>query len=151
MVAFVTSLIASLVMTAIIFMYARRRPVGRPVSWGEAMLGSTYVFFLVFLIYGIVPHQWLTLAENELGWRSDRFFFGWGDFVRPQSQGGWFPFDITYRAISDSIAVLLYIVFIGGHIFTWLAWQNRGTTAETKAKKALEKRSTYGRPLVKQG
>ncbi len=151
MVAFVTSIIVSLVMIGGIFWYRSKRPAGQAVTWGEAMLGSTYVFFLIFIIFGVVPHQWLTWAENELGWRSDRFFFGWGDFVRPQSQDGWFPFDITYRAISDSIAVGIYVIYGGGTILTWLLWQNRGADKEAKAKKALEKRTTYGRPLVKQG
>ncbi len=151
MVAFVTSLIFSIVMIAAIGWYSNRRPKDTPVSWGEAMLGATYVFFLVFIIFGVVPHQWLTLAENELGWRSDRFFFGWGGFVRPQSQGGWFPFDITYRAISDSIAVGIYVIYGAGTIAAWIFWQKRGENAEAKAKKALEKRTTYGRPLVKQG
>ena len=33
------------------------------------MLGSVYVFGVFFLAYGVVPHQWLTHADNELDWR----------------------------------------------------------------------------------
>ncbi len=148
-VAFISSLIISFLMTGAIFWYAKRRPVGTPLTWGEAMLASAYVFFLVFVIYGVVPHQWLTWAENEQGWRPDRLFFGWGDIVKPKSQGGWFPFDITYRAISDTVAVVIYGIFLSGQIWVWAKWQNRGD--DSKAKAALVKKSTYGRPLVKQG
>jgi len=147
-VALVTSTLVSLVMTLGILWYAKRRPVGTPVTWGEAMVGSAYVFFLAFLAYGVVPHQWLTLAENEWSWRADRVLFGIGDIVRPQSQDGWFPFDITYRTLSDSVGSAFYIVFLGLQIWLWIEWQNRGKKQETS--KAVAK-STYGRPLVKQG
>lgn len=148
MVALVTSILVAIAMTLGILWYAGKRPVGTPVSWGEAMLGSCYVFFLCFLVYGIVPHQWLTLAENELSWRADRIVFGPGNIVQPQSQGGWFPFDITYRTVSDSIAAVFYIVFFTSQIVLWLVWQNRG---EAASKRTDVVRSTYGRPLVKQG
>ena len=76
MVAFVGSVALSIVMTAAILWYAKRRPVGTPVSWGEAMFAATYVFLLMFWAYGVVPHQWLTWADNELGWRSDAYLLG---------------------------------------------------------------------------
>lgn len=148
MVALITSLLATVLMTVGVLWYAKRRPVGTPVTWGEAMLGAAYVFWLHFLAYGIVPHQWLTLAENELSWRADRMVFGPGNIIQPQSQGGWFPVDITYRTISDSIGSAFYIVFLVGQIWLWLAWQGRGKKAE---KSTAVVKSTYGRPLVKQG
>ncbi len=151
MVALVTSIVVSALMSIGIFWYARRRPVGTPVTWGEAMIGAAYVFFLSFLAYGVVPHQWLTLAENELSWRADRILFGVFDIVRPQSRGGWFPFDITYRAISDTIAVVIYGVALGLHIWMWAAWQNRGKDAEARTQAALNRTSSFGRPLIKQG
>ena len=148
MVALVTSILATIAMTVGILWYAGKRPVGTPVTWGEAVLGACYVFFLAFLAYGIVPHQWLTLAENELSWRADRIVYGPGNIVQPASQGGWFPFDITYRTISDSIAAVFYLIFFGGQIVLWLVWQGRGDKA---AKRTDVVTSTYGRPLVKQG
>lgn len=151
MAALVTSTLFGILMSVGIFVYAKRRPVGTPVTWGEAMVGSVYVFFLAFLAYGVIPHQWLTLAENEWEFRADRILFGKFDIVRPISQGGWLPFDITYRAISDTIAVVFYAVFLGAQIWMWAAWQNRGKTAESKAQAALAKTSSFGRPLIKQG
>ena len=151
MVALVTSIVVTALMSVGIFWYASRRPVGTPVTWGEAMLGAAYVFFLAFLAYGVVPHQWLTLAENELSWRADRIVFGVGDILRPQSQGGWFPLDISYRTVSDSIAVGIYAVALGLHIWMWAKWQNRDKDAEARAKAALSRTSSFGRPLIKQG
>ncbi|MEM7275682.1 MAG: hypothetical protein AAF547_21580 [Actinomycetota bacterium] len=151
MAALVTSIVVGILMSVGIFAYANRRPVGTPVTWGEAMVGAVYVFFLSFLAYGIIPHQWLTLAENEWGFRADRILFGVGDIVKPISQGGWFPFDITYRAISDTVATLFYVVFLGLQIWMWARWQNRGKRADAKAQAALAQTSSFGRPLIKQG
>ncbi len=144
MVALVTSLVAGIVMTIGILWYAKRRPVGTSVTWGEAMVGSVYVFFLAFLAYGIIPHQWLTLAENEWSWRADRLLIG------PASHG-WFPFDITLRTISDTIATVFYGIFLGMQIWLWAKWQGRGQDAEAKAKASLSQASSFGRPLIKQG
>lgn len=147
-VALVTSILVSLAMTMGILRYAKRRPVGTSLSWGEAMVGAAYVYFLCFLAYGVVPHQWLTLAENELGWRADRMVYGPGDIFKPRHLGGWFPFDVTFRTVSDSVAGLFYVVFLSSQVGLWLVWQNRGK----KANKGTQVvKSTYGRPLVKQG
>lgn len=151
MAALVTSTVIGLLMMFGVLAYAKRRPVGTPVTWGEAMVGSVYVFFLAFLAYGVIPHQWLTLAENEWSFRADRILFGKGDIVKPMSQGGWLPVDITYQAISDTVAVLFYVLFLGIQIWMWAAWQNRGKNAEAKSKAALAQTSSFGRPLIKQG
>lgn len=148
MVALVISILAAVLMTATVLWYAKRRPVGTPTTWGEAAVGSVYVFFLAFLAYGVIPHQWLSLAENELNWRADRIVFGPGNILQPISQGGWLPFDVTYRTISDSIAAVFYIVFFGAQIWLWIKWQDRDKDA---AKSTAVATSTYGRPLVKQG
>ncbi len=147
MVALVTSILFTLVMTGLIVVFAKRRPVDRTFTWGEAMLFSAYVFFVMFIAFGIVPHQWLTVAENEWSWTAEKLLFGPFDIVKPKASGGWFPFTITYRTISDSIAAIIYIVFLGGMTGLWGMWQARG-----KEKKGADVvKSTYGRPLVKRG
>jgi hypothetical protein len=147
-VALVTSILAAVLMTWGVLWYAKRRPVGTPVTWGEASVGAAYVYFLSFLAYGVIPHQWLTLAENELSWRADRLVLGPGEILKPQNQGGWLPLDITYRTVSDSIAALFYIVFLGAQIWLWVVWQGRDKRKDAGAEVV---KSTYGRPLIKQG
>ena len=148
MVALITSILVGMLLTWGIFWYAKKRPVGGSVTWGEAMVGSVYVFFLAFVAYGVIPHQWLTLAENELSWRADRLVYGPGNILQPKSQGGYFPFDVTYRTVSDSIAAVFYIVFLGMQIKLWGFWQSRGKATD---KGQAVVKSTYGRPLIKQG
>lgn len=137
MVALGISLIATFGLVALIVWYARRRPVGAPLTWGEAMASAALVFLLMFLAYGIVPHQWLTYADNELQWRADKVMVRPGNAV--------IPFTIHYRVIRDLVAVAIYGVMLGVHVFMWSFWQNRG-----KAKPKEIETSSYGRPLVKQ-
>lgn len=146
MVALVASTLLTIVLTALIPWYARRRPLDQRMTWGEALFFSTYVFFLMYLAFGTVPHHWLTWAENEQNWTAASLFDA-GGLLTAQSQGGWFPFEITYRVISDSIAALIYIVALGVAIWLWADWQNRGQ----KSTKDVVPASTYGRPLVKKG
>lgn len=148
MVAFALSAIVTVVLTGAVVAYMKRRPVGTPVTWGEAMFGAMIAFFLMFWVYGVVPHQWLAWADNELNWRSDKLFVGPGGVLRAQAQGGSFPFTITYVVIRDLIAVGIYGVAIGGNVALWSMWQGRGKKAE--AAEVVE-RSSFGRPLVREG
>ncbi len=146
MTALAVSILISLIMAGGLSWYAKRRSVDDPMTWGEAMLFSVYVFFLFFVVFGIVPHQWLTLAENEWSFRADRLFDGWG-LLQARGRGGWFPFDITYRVLSDSVAAIIYIVYLVGMTKMWGQWQSRG-----QAKPSADVvTSAYGRPLVKRG
>jgi hypothetical protein len=137
-VAFVFSVLAMLLACALIPAFARRRMPGTPLSWGEAMVAALYVFFVMFLAWGIVPHQWLTYADKDLQWRKDKILFGPGDIVDK------LPFTVTYEVIRDLIAVGIYGITLGGMIALWSLWQSRG-----KEKPKEIPTSAYGRPLVK--
>lgn len=145
MAALIVSIIISLIMAGGISWYSGRRPEGHTMTWGEASAFSTYIFLLLFIVFGIVPHQWLTVAENEWSFRADVLFDAWG-LITPKSAGGWFPFDITLRAVSDSVAAIIYIVYLGAMTAMWGKWQNPKTDTGSEVVT-----STYGRPLVKRG
>ena len=145
MTALIVSTVISLLMAGLLAWFYAREGAGNDMTWGHASVLSVYVMFLLFLVFGIVPHQWLTLAENEWSFRADRIWDAWG-LITAQSQGGWFPFEITYRVLSDSVAALIYIAFLVGMVVMWIQWQGRGAT-----KKVELPSSTYGRPLVKRG
>lgn len=152
MVAFIASLLLGLAMVVPVFWYAKRRPVGTPMTWGEAMLAGTFVFFVMFWFYGVIPHQWLTWADSELNWRPDVVWFGPNGSATVPLAGWtietpWFPISITAVAVRDIIATVLYVVFLGVQMWLWGWWQKRGE--REKAALAIEPTSTYGRPLIK--
>ncbi len=140
MVALVVSMVALLLGVGLVRWVGQRRPIGTPTTWGEAMVGALWVFLLMFLAYGVVPHQWLTWADTELSWRSDRFLAGPGAVLLE------LPFEVSYRALRDIVVVGIYGAFIVGQVVLWAQWQRRG---QTKAPAALTATSSFGRPLVK--
>ena len=141
MIAFAASLIFALMGNVAVVLYSKRRAPGRYLTWGEAMLAATFAFLLFNLWYGVVPHQWITLADNEWGWRSDRILFGPGDIFEPNR---FIPITITYQALRDIIVTLIYGVGLGLHIFHWVQWNER-----SKPKTEVVPTTTYGRPLAR--
>lgn len=124
--------------------FGKRRSVGAPLTWGEAIVAATFAFAVMFWSYGVVPHQWLTYAGNELRWRPDAILL---------EEGKWEligiplpPFVINKENLSHMIVVGIYGVFLGLHVWAFTAWQNRA-----KVKPAELPTSEYGRPLVRQG
>jgi hypothetical protein len=146
-VQFLFALFVTLALTFAVIPYGKRRPVGKPTSWGEGMLAAIYVFGTVFLAYAVVPHQWLTHEQNQLNWRADRIWVGRSGAAEVLHIS-WLPFDITFQSLGDIIVVLIYVVFLGLQIYMWIWWQNRG---KTKPAAVALPTSAYGRPLVKKG
>jgi len=94
------------------------------------------------LAYAIVPHEWITFADKYLQWGTTKFLVRSGQevlFVK-------FPFDINMKAISDIIAVGIYVVMFGLNLFLFSAWQKRGQE-KAEAPDAAPKTSRFGRPL----
>ncbi|MEM8906086.1 MAG: hypothetical protein AAGA17_01650 [Actinomycetota bacterium] len=144
MAGFVNSIIITVAFTLAVIIYAKQRPVGTPVTWGEAMVGATFAFMFFTLGYGIVPDRWIIYA-SELGW-DDPARLVRDDAVAPIDWiANLFPFDINYIHIRDLIVVGIYGIAIGVNIWIWLYWQNRGAT-----KTEVEPVSEFGRPLVKE-
>jgi hypothetical protein len=161
-VAFVFSLLISLAMVGVIVRVARNRPVGTALTWGEAFGAAIYAFFLQFMFYGVVPHQFLAWADNELKWRSDKIGIPLGPLGEALNgklgvqKGLLFPngiplpnghFIVTAQVLRDIIAATLYIVFLLAQIKMWLWWQKR----DKKKADTPELTSAYGRPLVRGG
>ena len=140
-VAFVVSVLGLAIGVGAVIAIGRRRQPGQVLTWGEALVAATFVFFLMFLAYGVVPHQWLAWADNELRWRSDQILVGPGGVLED-----YLPFTLTYLVLRDLIVVGIYGAMIGLQIFLWSWWQARG-----RAKPVEIETSSYGRPLVKRG
>lgn len=142
MVAFVGSVLVLLVGTGAAMAYARRRPVDAPLTWAQAMVGGTFAFFLMFWAYGVVPHQWLSWAGNELNWRPDALILGPGSTTLENVV----PFTVSKETVRDIVATLIYVVLLAAQVGVWVWWQKRG-----EEKPAELPASAYGRPLVRAG
>lgn len=168
MTAFVFAIFLTVAMAGAIYLWARRRPAGAPLSWGEAYLGGLFVFVFFLVIYGVLPNQWLQWCDGPLKWRSDKVGIpagpiGWFlhnnrkylGFI-PYQKGVFWPKGITFfgrgklsfnaQDLRDIVAALIYVVALMGQMKGWLWWQ-----ARHKVKSATPElpTSAYGRPLVK--
>lgn len=141
MIAFATSLLLALAGNAAVLLYSKRRKPGAPLSWGEAMAAAIFALLLFNLWYGVVPHQWITLADSEWNWRSDRLLLGPGNIFEPNR---FLPFTITYVVLRDLIVLAIYGLGLTLHVFHWAQWQDRA-----KAKPEIVPTTTYGRPLAR--
>lgn len=135
--------------------FAKRRPVGTPLSWGEAMVAGVFVFFMIFWAYGVVPHFFLMWADNELNWRPDvaLYEYSWVGgltlgFFEPQETGGWFPVSVNMKHIRDLIVVGIYVVLLGAFMYLAAWWQKRGSADAATTELVT---SDFGRPLVRKG
>jgi len=124
------------------FMWLVRRPKSElPATWAQSMLGAMAVFALFLLVYGVVPHEWLTWADSKLGLREDKILLDTK------------PIKFSGRALRDIVASTIYIVFLGMNTVMWIMWQKRGT-AKPKAAPAATKpepagTSAFSRPVTK--
>ena len=152
MVAFIASLVITGLMVGVVIAVAKRRPPGTPLTWGEAFVAAIFVFTLMFVAYGVVPHHWLAWSSAELKWRSDVYGIPWFPGQPLAFQEGISIFGrgrilVPLSAISDIIATLIYVVAIVANVKMWSWWQNRGK----KAPDARELTSAFGRPLLRKG
>jgi hypothetical protein len=125
------------------FMWLVRRPKSElPATWAQSMLGAMAVFALFLLVYGVVPHEWLTWADSKLGLREDKILLDTK------------PIKFSGRALRDIVATVIYIVFLGMNTVMWIMWQKRGTAKPKKAAPATATpepagTSAFSRPLTK--
>jgi len=148
-VALVVSTVMLFAGIALVFQVGKRRPPGTPITWGEAFVGGTFIFALFMLAYGVVPHQWLTFADNQLLWRPDKLMLGIsGDGIKlgnaASDLGGTGKIIVNAQAVRDIIATVIYIGFFVIHIWLWSVWQKRGRKAPE-----VELSSRFGRPVMK--
>ena len=143
MAALVTSIVITALMIAGVIEYGKRRPVDRQTSWGEAMLGSAFVFMLLLMVFGVVPDRWVRLTDNEWGWSVERMLFTEGQFI-DGNPITFPPMRMDLKKVSDIVVVIQHIVALVGLPLLWLWWQKRD-----QKKAVAEPVSDFGRPLVK--
>lgn len=142
MVAIWTSIVITGLMIWAIFAYGKRRPTDRPTTWGEAMVGSVFIFMLLMMVFGVVPDRWVRYTDNELGWSVEKMAF---------TEGQWLdgpitlpPFRMDMKKVSDIVVVVEHLVALAFLPLVVLWWQRRDDE-----KVVADPTSDFGRPLVK--
>ncbi len=112
---------------------------GRPLTWASAMLGAVLFTGLMFILFAIIPNQFLTLTQATLEWTPQKIFFTFPSAIVLNND-----ISISYAALKDMIAagyataMLLLIPVI------MYQWQGRGMKADKPKPTPV---SNYGRPM----
>jgi hypothetical protein len=140
-IALATAVIIALLGDVAIYQHSKRRAPGRYLTWGEAMAAAVFAFVMFNLWYGVVPHQWITMADNEWKWRSDAIVVGPWELLEP---GRFVPFTISKQTLRDLVLTMIYGAGLTLHVWHWAQWQNRA-----KPKTEVVPTTSYGRPLAR--
>lgn len=143
MVALVTSIVITGLMVGMIFWYGNRRPIDSKTTWGEAMIGSAFIFMLLMMVFGVVPDRWVRLTDNEWGWSNEAFLFTEGQLIDGDPIT-FPPFRMDKKKLSDLVVVVQHLAALAIMPPIVLWWQKRGQKGP-----AAEPVSDFGRPLVK--
>jgi hypothetical protein len=105
----------------------------------------------MLLVYAVIPHEWITFADNYLQWGKDKYVIKSTTAIPFWESQNW-PFSIDMQAVRDIVAVGIYLVFFAGNIALFVLWQDRKTRTEDEEEKpVVVGRSRFGRPLKAKG
>lgn len=123
---------------ALAFLYRRR------LTWARASLGAFLFTALMMILYGIVPNQWLNLAQGPWEWTSQRVFVTVPEWLVLNNEVA-----ISYEAVKDIVLQGYIGTITVGIIVVMYQWQEREKKrASGPPPKPV---SAYGRPVTKIG
>ncbi|MGH8873141.1 MAG: hypothetical protein ACRDWS_14355 [Acidimicrobiia bacterium] len=112
------------------------------MTWARAVFAAFVTWIELVLIFGMVPSEWLSFAQTDLNWSSQRVALTIPPFLILGND-----VTISYGAIKDSISMGYHIVMLGAAAVFVLQLQRMRHGPPPSAEKP-ESRSPYGRPLV---
>ena len=115
---------------------------GRKMTWARASIGATLFSALMIILFGIIPNQWLTLAQATWQWTPQRIAFSLPRWLTLNNE-----IAISYSAIKDAVSGGYSVVVTGAIVVAMIKWQTRDASAPKAA--PPEPVSPYGRPLRK--
>lgn len=144
----IESLLLTFLMIGGVIWKLRQPKPDRPTTWGEAIGGSVYVFALFLLMYAVVPHEFITVADKYWGLSTSRYIIKSTTAIPFNSSWNW-PFSIDLQhGVRDPLVVLIYVAFFAANIAAFVLWQKRPTVSEVAAAEPKPAgRSRFGRPL----
>ena len=117
--------------------------LNQKMTWARATVAAMIAWVALVFYFGMVPSEWLNFAQTDLDWSSQRIAF----IIPPVLVLG-NEVEISYAVIKDAISAGYHAVLLGGAAV--LAIQIQKIKEGRPASAApVEKKSPYGRPLVK--
>ncbi|MEX1126638.1 MAG: hypothetical protein WD895_02365 [Acidimicrobiia bacterium] len=115
------------------------------MTWSRALFTAYLTWLELVIIFGMVPSEFLSFAQTDLDWSSQRVAL-----VVPPILVLGNSVEISYAVLKDSISMGYHLVMLGVAAVFTLEVQKMRKGRPASAEKP-EKKSPYGRPLVKGG
>jgi hypothetical protein len=115
------------------------------MTWSRAVFTGFLSWLELVIIFGMVPSEWLSYAQTDLDWSSQKIAL-----VVPPILVLGNSVEISYAVLKDSISMGYHLVMLGVAAVFALEVQKITKGRPDSAAKP-EKKSPYGRPLVKGG
>jgi hypothetical protein len=141
------SIVVFIIGMIVILVLLRRQKPNRPATWSECIAGAVGVFAMMTLIYGVIPHEWITFSDKYLQWDTTQFVFRNNQDIFGLGIHNW-PFSMDKHNVRDIIVVLIYGIGIGLNVALFALWQKRGEEKPEEVEQP--RRSRFGRPLRRQ-
>ena len=115
------------------------------MTWSRAVFTAYLTWLELVIIFGMLPSEWLSFAQTDLDWSTQRIAL-----VVPPILVLGNSVEVSYGMLKDSISMGYHLVMLGAGAFFALEVQKMRKGRPAAAEKP-EKKSPYGRPLVKGG
>lgn len=119
--------------------------LNQTMTWSRAMFAAFLAWVELLLLFGIVPSEWLNLAQTDLDWSSQRVALTIPPFLMLGNE-----VDISWAVVKDLISTGWHLVMIPAVAIFALQVQRMYDGRPASADKP-EPKSPYGRTLVKGG
>jgi hypothetical protein len=114
------------------------------MTWARATVAGMIAWLTLVFFFGIVPSEWLNYAQTDLDWSSQRVAVT----IPPALVLG-NNVELSWAALKDSISMGYHIVMLGVAAVFVLQVQKIKEGRPAGAAAPAEKKSPYGRPLVR--
>ncbi|HSM46031.1 MAG TPA: hypothetical protein VK969_13535 [Acidimicrobiia bacterium] len=117
--------------------------LNQKMTWARATVAALIAWLALVFFFGIVPSEWLNYAQTDLNWSSQRVALAIPPFLVLGN-----TVELSWAMVKDSISMGYHLVMLGAAAVFALQIQKikEGRPASAEP---VEKRSPYGRPLVK--
>jgi hypothetical protein len=119
--------------------------LNQKMTWARATVAGMIAWLTLVFFFGMVPSEWLNYAQTDLDWSGQRVAVT----IPPILVLG-NTVEISWAVVKDSISMGYHLVMLGVAVVLALQLQKIKQGRPASAAPA-EKKSPYGRPLVKGG
>jgi hypothetical protein len=117
--------------------------LNQKMTWARALFAAFLAWIELLLLFGIVPSEWLNLAQTDLDWSSQRVALTIPSFLVLGNE-----VQISWAVVKDLISTGWHLVMIPAVAIFALQVQKMYDGRPPSAEK-VESKSPYGRTLVR--